>query len=493
MTGQMVLVSMAAFAMLAIMPPGAIARAGAPAVNRGPIAEPGRQVVLDQLGGFDPTIVALVIPLVLVQVAMLILAIADLLRDDRRVRGGNKGLWAVIIVFVNIVGPILYFLVGREEGPVEPTEPGPGAMPGWGSPYDPPIVAPQRPAPIVGTAGPLAGAAPTEEAGLPRPTFVPDPDAPPAIAIEGLTKRYQGGLLALDHLSMSVPEGSVFGLLGPNGAGKTTTLRLIAGLTRPTAGRAVVGGVPVEADSLAVRRRLGYLEQEPRGYGWMTGREQLRMLGRLHGLGGPELERSIAEALERVDLAVAADRRAGTYSGGMRQRLGIAGALVHRPPVVVLDEPVSSLDPEGRRDVLSLIAALRGATTVLFSTHVLADVERICDRVGILDKGQLVVEGTLADLLDRYALPVYRVEAEPGQDVALAALAKRLLSEPWVTGAGIEHGLLTVAVADPGRAAHELLPAIAAEGLGIISVARARPTLEDVFLRLTGGGHEVAA
>ena len=459
--------------------------------------------MLDQLGGIDPTIVALVIPLVLVELAMLILAIADLLRDDRRVRGGNKGAWAVIIVFVNIVGPILYFLVGREEGPVEPTEPGPGAMPGWGSPHDPPIVAPQRPSVaggagplaggVAGGAGPLAGAVAVEEPGPSQPTFVPDPDAPPAIAIEGLTKRYQGGLLALDHLSMSVPEGSVFGLLGPNGAGKTTTLRLIAGLTRPTAGRTVVGGIPVDADPLAVRRRLGYLEQDPRGYGWMTGREQLRMLGRLHGLGGPELERSIAEVLERVDLAAAADRRAGTYSGGMRQRLGIAGALVHRPPIVVLDEPVSSLDPEGRRDVLGLIAALRGAATVLFSTHVLADVERICDRVGILDHGQLVVEGTLAELLDRYALPVYRVEAEPGQDVALAALAKRLLSEPWVTGAAIEHGLLTVAVADPGRAARELLPAIAAEGLGIISVARARPTLEDVFLRLTGDGREVAA
>ena len=172
----------------------------------------------------------------------------------------------------------------------------------------------------------------------------------------------------------------------------------------------------------------------------------------------------------------------------MRQRLGIAGALVHRPPVVILDEPVSALDPEGRRDVLELIASLRGTTTILFSTHVLADVERICDRVGILDHGRLVVEGPLAELLDRFALPVYRVEAEPGQATALQALAASLRELPWVTGASVDHGLLTVAVADPAVAARELLPVIGASGLAVISVARARPTLEDVFLRLTGTG-----
>ncbi len=155
----------------------------------------------------------------------------------------------------------------------------------------------------------------------------------------------------------------------------------------------------------------------------MTGREQLRLVGRLHGLSGAALEAAIDDALARVDLRDAADRRAGGYSGGMRQRLGIAGALVHRPPVMVLDEPVSALDPEGRRDVLGLIASLRGETTVLFSSHVLGDVERICDRVAILDHGRLVVEGALGELLDRYAQPVWRIEAEPGDDAALSALA----------------------------------------------------------------------
>ena len=476
------------------------------------------------IGGLDmltPELLLLLVPLVLLELGLLVFAVIDLLRDDRVVRGGNKGLWAVVIVFVNVIGPIVYLLVGRVDGVPEPKAPAPGAMPGWGSPHDPPLIVspegtPRRdPVDASGSAtagvatagsataaGPAAGTAALADRPVVSPALVgasvreagvPLPDGPPAIEVEGLSKRYPGGVLALDALTMVVPSGSVFGLLGPNGAGKTTCLRLLAGMTRATGGSATVAGLAVASDGIAVRRRLGYLEQDPRVYGYLTGREQLRLLGRLHGLAGTELERSVADALARVDLAGAADRHAGTYSGGMRQRLGIAGALVHRPPVVILDEPVSALDPEGRRDVLNLIADLRGEITVLFSTHVLADVERICDRVGILAHGRLVVEGPLAALLDRYALPVYRIEAEPGQPGALEALAARLRGMPWVTDTGIEHGLLTVAVSDPATAGRELLPAIAAEGLSVLSVARARPTLEDVFLRLTGETHEAMA
>lgn len=459
------------------------------------------------IGGFDPTILLLVAPLVVIELVLLVIAVADLLRDDRRVRGGSKPMWALIIVFVNLIGPILYLLVGRDESPLEPGEPGepgPGAVPGWGSPHDPPIVVgpgagrstPGVPADVAAP-GPTAPS-PAAEPGAtsqPRPEHpvMPRPEGPAAISIDGLSKRYPGGVLALDGLTMSVPQGSVFGLLGPNGAGKTTCLRLLAGLTRATSGGARVSGTIVSADSLAVRRGLGYLEQDPRTYSWLTGREQLLMLGRLHGMRGDALERAVADVLARVDLASAADRRTGTYSGGMRQRLGIAGALVHRPPVVIMDEPVSALDPEGRRDVLELVTRLSGETTVLFSTHVLADVERVCDRVGILDHGRLVVEGPLAELLDRYALPVYRIEAEPGQAAAMASLAERLRGLSWVTGAAVDHGLLTVAVSDPAVAARELLGLIAAEDLAVIAVARARPTLEDVFLSLTGDGGEQAA
>jgi ABC-2 type transport system ATP-binding protein len=454
------------------------------------------------LTSIDPQLIALLVPVVLLQLGLLVAAVVDLLRDDRAVRGGNKGLWAVIIVFVNLVGPILYFLVGRVDGVPEDTSPAPGAVPGWGSPHDPPVagavsagtsalvVAPAAPAPALPTTVAPALVAPTLVAPSPlaRETARPgtDPAAPVAVRIDGLTRRYPGGVLALDALTLAVPTGSVFGLLGPNGAGKTTTLRLLAGLARPTSGRATVAHIDVAADPVGVRRHLGYLEQDPRAYGWMTGREQLGMLGRLHGLEGRALDAAVNDALSRVDLASAADRRAGTYSGGMRQRLGIAGALVHRPPVIVLDEPVSALDPEGRRDVLDLIAALGGETTVLFSTHVLADVERICDRVAILDHGRLVVEGELEDLLERYALPVWRIDAEPGQGVAMDALAATLRAQPWVTAAALEHGLLTVAVAEPALAGRSILAAVAAADVSVISVARARPTLEDVFLRLTG-------
>ena len=447
------------------------------------------------LDGFDPSILLLVVPLAIIELTLLILAVVDLLRDDRRVRGGNKGVWAVIIVFANLIGPILYFLIGREEGPPPDTEPGPRPVPGWGSPHDPPIVVgptANQPAPA-GPAAPAAQPSPAERpfAESRRGTLIAA-NEPSAIRVEGLTKRYPGGILALDGLDLDVPTGSVFGLLGPNGAGKTTCLRLLAGLTRPSAGRALVGGSVVADDGLSVRRGLGYLEQDPRAYGWMTGREQLRFLGRAHGLAGTALDRAVSDALERVDLAASADRRTATYSGGMRQRLGIAGTLVHRPPILILDEPVSALDPEGRRDMLELVASLRGEATVLFSSHVLADVERICDRVGILDRGRLVVEGPLDELLDRFALPVYRVEVEPGQAEALDRLAARLQPLPWVTATSIDHGLLTIAVADPTVAARELLPIVGAAGLAIIAVARARPTLEDVFLRLTGGGSAAA-
>ena len=421
--------------------------------------------------GVDGTTIALLIPVLLVQLALMGLAASDLLRQDRRVRGGSKPVWAVIIVFVNLIGPVLYLLVGRDESTPDDDARPPLGMPGWGSPHDPKPAAPAVPASAV--------LSPVDRAPL--------PDSPPAIVVDGLVRRYPGGVLALDGLSLKAPAGSVFGLLGPNGAGKTTCLRLLAGLTHATAGRALVAGSDPAVSPLAVRSRLGYLEQDPRAYGWMTGREQLRLVGRLHGLDGQALERAVSEVLDRVDLRGAADRRTGGYSGGMRQRLGIAGALVHRPPVVILDEPVSALDPEGRRDVLGLITALRGETTVLFSSHVLGDVERICDRVAILDHGRLVVEGALDELLERYAGPVWRIEAEPGEDAALARLAESLRLLPWVTAASAEHGLLTVAVADHARAARELLPAIAADGVAVVSVARDRPTLEDVFLRLTGG------
>jgi ABC-2 type transport system ATP-binding protein len=312
-----------------------------------------------------------------------------------------------------------------------------------------------------------------------------DPIHPAAIEATGLTKRF-GTILALDHLDLVVPAGSIFGLLGPNGAGKTTTLRILTGLARPTSGRASVAGVPVALDDPVLHRRIGYLDQDPRFYPWMKGRELLELVGRLHGLDGPGLRSSVADMLERTGLTTAGGRRIGGYSGGMRQRLGIAQALLHGPSILFLDEPVSSLDPEGRRDLLELIAGLRGVSTVVFSTHVLADVERICDRVAILDRGRRVVEGPLEELLAAHARPIFRLLPAYGQDAQVAALVETLRAAPWATDVSLQAGLIRVAVSDPDAAAGAILALVVEAGVVLESFERARPTLEDVFLELVG-------
>ena len=322
--------------------------------------------------------------------------------------------------------------------------------------------------------------------------------AAPAIAARGLSKRF-GDVVALDGLDLTVPAGSVFGLLGPNGAGKTTTLRLLLGLAHPTAGDATVAGVDIRrsADTGALGRRIGYLDQAPRYYGWMKGRELIEMAARLHGLRGAELKARVTDALELVGIEDAAGRRIGGYSGGMRQRLGIGAAVVGRPAVLFLDEPVSSLDPEGRRDVLGIVERLRGTATVVLSTHVLTDVERVCDRVAILDRGRLVVESPLEDLLGRYAPPTFRIEvAGDGDDAPRAAAAQQLAATlrtatslqaaEGVTDVRTDGPTVTVRVADPEAASLRVLAVLAGASIPIDSVARVRPTLEDVFLDLVG-------
>jgi ABC-2 type transport system ATP-binding protein len=308
----------------------------------------------------------------------------------------------------------------------------------------------------------------------------------PAIRVAQLTKHF-GSILAVDRLDLEVPRGSIFGLLGPNGAGKTTTIRILTGLARPTSGMASVAGVEVGLDQPELRRRIGYLDQDPRFYGWMKGRELLELVGRLHGFAGDELRRRVEAALERTGLTAAGSRRIGGYSGGMRQRLGIAQAVIHEPAILFLDEPVSSLDPEGRRDLLELIEGLRGDATVVFSTHVLADVERICDRVAIMNRGRLVTEGPLGELLGAHARPVYRLDPAPGQVAAVEALVVRLRAASWATDVTLTDGSgLRVSVGDPDAAAREILPLVVSAGVVLTAFEQVRPTLEEVFLALVG-------
>jgi len=316
--------------------------------------------------------------------------------------------------------------------------------------------------------------------------------APGEVSTRGLTKRYRLDV-ALDHLDLDVPAGCVFGFLGPNGAGKTTTLRLLTGLARPTEGSATVAGIDATSGGRALAERIGALDQDPRYYGWMTGRELLTFVGRLHGLDGLALRSRVDEVLETIGLVDAANRRIGGYSGGMRQRLGIGQAMLPRPSVLFLDEPVSSLDPAGRRDVLELIGRLRGTCTVFMSTHILNDVERVCDRVGILDHGRLVTEAPMDELLASHARPILELDPEPDQDAAIAALVATLRGQAWTRDVRMESGLVRVFVTDAERAATEMLPLVVASGVRVGRFERVRPTLEDVFLALVGTAGEVRA
>ncbi|HEY4189757.1 MAG TPA: ABC transporter ATP-binding protein [Candidatus Limnocylindrales bacterium] len=307
-----------------------------------------------------------------------------------------------------------------------------------------------------------------------------------AITMTSLTKRFEG-VAALTDLTLDVPAGTVFGFLGPNGAGKTTALRVLAGLARPTSGGATVNGVAVSAAG-EHRRELGYLAQDPRFYGWMTGRETLRYVARFRDAGGGRgREPWISNLLERVGIAEAADRRTSTYSGGMRQRLGIAQALVGRPAVILLDEPVSALDPAGRKDVLDMMRELKGETTIFYSTHILDDVQRVSDHVAIIDHGRLVKAAPTQSLLGSFTHNMLRVVlggASPTTDVAIGAIPG-VISVVVIARDG---ATTTYDVTTADRAAADVQRSITRfavdAGLTLINNAPETLDLETVFLRL---------
>ncbi|HSR14674.1 MAG TPA: ABC transporter ATP-binding protein, partial [Gemmatimonadales bacterium] len=220
-----------------------------------------------------------------------------------------------------------------------------------------------------------------------------------AIRTAGLTKTFKG-VEAVRGIDLEVPRNTIFGFLGPNGAGKTTTIKLLLGLARPTAGTAEVFGQDIGRDTLEIRRRVGYLAQDPRYYEHMTARETLRFTARFFYAGpGAAIERRVAETLELVGLEDKADRPIRGFSGGERQRLGIAQAQINQPDLLILDEPAASLDPMGRRDVLEVMHRLRSHTTIFYSTHILDDVQRVSDTVAIMHQGRLAAQAPIGDLL----------------------------------------------------------------------------------------------
>ena len=308
-----------------------------------------------------------------------------------------------------------------------------------------------------------------------------------AIRCEHLTKRF-GGFTAVDDLSLTIEQGASFGFLGPNGAGKTTTLRLFTGLTSATTGRMWVGGEDVSGQSMDLRSQVGYLPESPAFYGWMTGREFLHFTADLYGMSRSQARNRAAELLEEVDLLEAGDRRIRGYSRGMQQRLGLAQALVHNPKVLFLDEPASALDPIGRRDMLESINSLRGRTTVFISSHILADVERICDRVAIINRGKLVTSGSIDDLRQRQGRALFLVQVE--QDPA--GLLTRLSTLPWVasveSAATSHYHALRVEASDLETAKTGLPPLVYESGLTMLKYELMSASLEDVFMELVGPG-----
>jgi len=306
------------------------------------------------------------------------------------------------------------------------------------------------------------------------------------IHTQGLSKAYKG-VHALDGLTLKVPRNSIFGFLGPNGAGKSTTIKLLLGLTRPTAGKAAVFGKDITRESLAVRRRVGYLAQDPRYYEHMTARQTLRYTARFFYRGPQDLlEARIEEMLDLTGLSDKADRPIKGFSGGERQRLGIAQAEVNYPDLLILDEPAASLDPQGRLDVLTVMERLRKYTTIFYSTHLLDDVQRVSDTVAILNHGRLVAEAPIEELLNGSGKAgVYTVTLKGDTRQAQT----RVAGQPWVQSLSTMtlDGLTTwqVTVSDDDAAEDQMLPMILEErDVRVKSFGRKTHNLEEVFFSL---------
>ena len=316
-------------------------------------------------------------------------------------------------------------------------------------------------------------------------------DSPNHLTIQThhLTKTYQG-VPALKALNLTVRQNSIFGFLGPNGAGKTTTIKLLLGLARPTGGTASVFGLDIQRDSVAIRKRTGYLAQDPRYYENMTARQILRFTARFFFAGPKDsLEARIQETLALVGLDDKADRPVRGFSGGERQRLGIAQAQINYPDLLILDEPAASLDPQGRRDVLEVMERLRKYTTIFYSTHILDDVQRVSDTVAILNHGELVAQAPIAELLNGSGGAVYHLKARNID----GTLRQRLQAQPWVSALVEQPGNgaidWRVTVTDEAAAEAQLLRlALADPAVSVSEFGRVKYDLEEVFLKIVEGG-----
>ena len=309
------------------------------------------------------------------------------------------------------------------------------------------------------------------------------------IVAEGLVKHY-GEVKALDGLDLEVPEGAVLGLLGPNGAGKTTSVRVLTTLLEPDAGHATVAGLDVIRQAAELRRIIGLSGQYAAVDEQLTGRENLDMVGRLDHLGKRRSSERAVELLERFDLTEAADRVVKTYSGGMRRRLDLAGALVAEPPVLFLDEPTTGLDPRSRQQMWHVIEELvRGGTTVLLTTQYLEEADLLADSIAVVDRGRVIARGTADELKSQVGGEWLEMIATSQADVAVVtAVAAAVGSGEPAYDAQARR--VSVPIAGGTKALMEALRRLDAEGVTLTDVAIRRPTLDDVFLTLTGHAAE---
>jgi len=311
-----------------------------------------------------------------------------------------------------------------------------------------------------------------------------DTKPPLVIETQNLCKTYKN-VQALCSLSLQVPQHSIFGFLGPNGAGKTTTIKLLLGLAQPTSGSGKVFGYDIVRESVKIRRRVGYLAQDPRYYEYMTARETLRFTANFF-FKGPrrKVEERIAETLDLVDLSEKADRPIKGFSGGERQRLGIAQAQVNYPDLLILDEPAASLDPQGRHDVLDVMERLRKYTTIFYSTHILDDVQRVSDTVCILNKGKLLALAPIEQLMAGSGEIIYQLDTQ-GE---INKVKELVSSQLWVKHVKVTnvngHSAWEISITDESMEDQLLRLVMSDPDVHVKDFGRHKQDLEDVFLNL---------
>ncbi|MFJ5279211.1 ABC transporter ATP-binding protein [Streptomyces parvulus] len=323
----------------------------------------------------------------------------------------------------------------------------------------------------------MAGPSVTE----PEPERVDDA----VISTRGLTKRYRGGQLAVDGLDLTVPAGSVFGFLGPNGSGKTTTIRMLMGLIEPTAGSARVLGRPMPRAARTVLPRVGALIEGPALYGFLSGRDNLLRYDAADPTADPRTRRArVAAALDRVGLAAAAGKKAKAYSLGMKQRLGLAAALLQPRRLLVLDEPTNGLDPQGMREIRTLVRELASdGTTVFLSSHLLDEIEQVCTHAAVMAQGRLITQGAVADLSAGARGRLVVTTPDTGE-------AARVLKEQGAGDVVLAEDRVTAE--PPDRDLAEVNAALVAARVRVRGFALERASLEDAFVALTGEGFDVA-